>query len=73
VKRREISAEQAGKASSSSDEYWLFELGYAQPLDAQIEMSIRRGKFPCELVRAADLLKATDWKSVIKRYKKLTD
>jgi hypothetical protein len=72
VKRREISAEQAGKASSSRDEYWLFELGYAQPLDSQIEMSIRRGKFPCELVQAADLLKAKDWKAVTKRYALLT-
>ncbi len=72
VERREISAEQAGKASSSSDEYWLFELGYAQPLESQIKMSIRSGRFPFELVQAADLLKATDWKAVTKRYALLT-
>ena len=68
VKRHDISAEQAGKASTSSDEYWLFELGYAQPLESQIKMSIRSGRFPFELVRAADLLKAEDWNAVTKRY-----
>ncbi|MBI4807509.1 MAG: hypothetical protein HY799_00950 [Nitrosomonadales bacterium] len=72
MKRSEISAEQAGKASSSSDEYWLFELGYAQPLGSQIKMSIRSGRFPFELVQAADLFKATDWKAVTKRYALLT-
>lgn len=72
VKRHEISAEQAGKASSSCDDYWLFELGYARPLEAQIKMNIRSGRFPFELVQAADLLKATDWKAVTKRYALLT-
>ena len=72
VKWRDISADQAGKASSSSDEYWLFELGYVQPLGLQIKMSIGSGRFSFELVLAADLLKATDWKSLTKRYALLT-
>ncbi|MBK9162149.1 MAG: DUF2357 domain-containing protein [Nitrosomonadales bacterium] len=72
VKRCEISAEQAGKASTSSDEYWLFELGYSQPLGSQIKMSTRSGRFPFELVQAADLMKAADWEAVTKRYALLT-
>jgi len=72
VKRHEISVEQAGKVSTSSDDYWLFELGYARPLESQIKMSIRSGRFPFELVRAADLLQARDWKALTKRYALLT-
>lgn len=73
VKRGDISIEQAGKKSSSDEEeYWLFELGYAQPLEAHVKMSIRAGRFPFELVQAADLSKATDWKDLTKRYALLT-
>lgn len=69
VKRGDISNEQAGKKSSSDEEeYWLFELGYAQPLMVQIKMSIRAKRFPFELIQAADLLKATDWKDLTRRY-----
>lgn len=72
VKRCDISSEQAGKpGSSNNDEYWLFELGYAQPLVLRIKMNIRSNKFPFQLTNANDLLKATDWASLPRRYEML--
>lgn len=71
VRRRDMSAEQAGKVdSSNNDDYWLFELGYARPLDQPIKMPVRTFKF--QLTNAADLLTATDWTSLPKRYALLT-
>jgi len=72
VKRHKISAEQAGKASSSSDEYWLFELGFARPMTTQIKMNIRSRKFPFQLTNAKDLLKAAHWEDLPSRYALLT-
>ena len=57
VKRCDISAGQSGKAEPANDaEYWLFELGYARPLEQPIQMPVRTFKF--RLTDAAALLVA---------------
>lgn len=67
VRRCDISAGQAGKAEPANNaEYWLFELGYARPLEQPIQMPVRTFKF--QLTDAAPLLVAGAWEALPKRY-----
>ena len=71
VRRGDISAERAGKADpGNNDEYWLFELGYARPLEQPIPMPVRTFKF--QLTNAAALFVAKNWEALPKRYTLLT-
>ena len=71
VKRCDISAVQAGKPEHESiADYWLFELGFARPLEQPIHMPVRNFKF--QLTNAAELLVAKSWEALPKRYTLLT-
>ena len=71
VKRCDMTIEQAGKVDpANNDEYWLVELGYARPLVQPLTMPVRTFKF--QLTNAADLMNATSWDSLPKRYALLT-
>lgn len=71
VRRGDIPAERAGKADpGNNDEYWLFELGYARPLEQPIPMPVRTFKF--QLTDAAALFVAENWEALPKRYTLLT-
>lgn len=71
VKRCDISTGQAGKAEPANNaEYWLFELGYARPIEQPIQMPVRTFKF--QLTDAAALLVSKEWEALPKRYTLLT-
>jgi len=71
VKRCDMTMEQAGKVDPGNiDEYWLFELGYARCLAQPVSMPVRSFRF--QLTNAADLVVATNWESLPKRYALLT-
>jgi hypothetical protein len=71
VRRCDMTIEQAGKVDpANNDKYWLVELGYARPLVQPVTMPVRTFKF--QLTNATDLMTATDWNSLPKRYALLT-
>jgi len=67
VRRCDMTIDQAGKLDpGNTGEYWLFELGYARPLAQPVNMPVRSFKF--QLTNAADLLVASNWDTLPKRY-----
>jgi hypothetical protein len=68
VPRSSMTINQAGKIDNANEtEYWLLELGYARPLEQPLIMPGLRS-FTFQLTKASELLIATNWADLSKRY-----